>query len=124
MPKVDFHHVEEHHRAVHLRLLNWARWVTPSNPTIVCPMFRQYRSHAWQWHAPEIRETVDMLDAQAIEKLVCSLPPKNRMAIKWAYVERTRPGKATRRIASSDSELARLIREGRQMLTQELTCVI
>lgn len=124
MTKVDFHHVDDHHREIHTRLLNWARWVTPSSPTAICPMFKQAKSNAWQWHAPEIRETVDIQDAMRMEKQVCALPDRHRMAVKWAYVQRTRPGKKTRQIAHSDRELMGLIRDARQMLTRESECVI
>lgn len=124
MPKIDFNHIDDSHSAVHTRLLNWSRWVTPTSQTLLCPMFRQVKSAAWQWHTPEIRETVDILDAIKMEKQVCSLPDRQRLAIKWAYVQRTRPGKATRRIAQTDRDLMELIRNARQSLTIAPECVI
>jgi hypothetical protein len=120
MAKVDFHYVDDRHKAIHARLLNWARWVTPSSTTAICPMFKQAKSNAWQWHTPEVRETVDIQDALKVEREVCALPDQARMAIKWAYVERTDPGRSTRRIASSDAALAEVIFYARQMLKRRL----
>ena len=82
-------------------------------------MFKQAKSNAWQWHPAEIRETVDIQDAMRMEKQVCSLPDRHRMAVKWAYVQRTRPGKKTRQIAQTDRELMELINIARQLLTRE-----
>jgi hypothetical protein len=121
MAKVDFHHVDDRHKAIHARLLNWSRWVTPSSPTTICPMFKQAKSNAWQWHTPEVRETVDIQDALKVERMVCGLPDKERLAIKWAYVQKTGPGRMTRKIASSDHELARLIENARQLLTHDIS---
>lgn len=112
----DFSHVEPHQSAVHDRLLNWARWVTPGSPSMVSPMFRQYRSHAWQWHTPEIRLTCDSLDAMAVEKIVAKLPAKHRDAVRWAYVHRCTPAIAIREMGVSYDGLAKLLRDGRQML--------
>jgi hypothetical protein len=81
-------------------------------------MFKQAKSNAWQWHTPEVRETVDIQDAMTLERMVCALPDKERLAIKWAYVLRTLPGRATRGIASSDHELFLLITNGRNSLTR------
>ena len=41
-----------------------------------CPMFRALgvKSNSWQWHAPEIRDTIDTLDAMRLEKAVAALP--------------------------------------------------
>lgn len=113
---VDFSHVEPHQTAMHDRLLNWARWVTPGSPSMVSPMFRQYRSHSWQWHTPEIRTTCDELDATLVEKTVAKLPEKHRTAVRWGYVYRCSPSAAMRELGVSNDGLAKLLRDGRQML--------
>lgn len=116
MTKIDLTRIEDHQRTIHARLLNWASWSYERPCSIVQPMFAQYRSNARQWHAPEFRETCNIFDAQFIEKAVCKLPEKNRLAIKWFYIERTHPGKRTRHIAANDAGLYQLVRDGRQML--------
>lgn len=113
---IDFAKVEPHQHAIHERLRNWAMWVVPRAGYAISPMFRGYRSHAWQWHTPEIRETCDMLDAQAIEKLVGGLPPKHRSAVRWAYVYRVTPAIAARELGLSYEGLFKHLRDGRQML--------
>lgn len=118
--KVDFHHVEEHQHAIDKRLHNWSRWVKPHRPSWVSPMFRMYRSHAWQWHAPEHRETCDVLDAQAIEKLVCKLPEKHRQAVRWHYVFPCEPFRMARELGVTEQALFQLVRDGRQMLMNRI----
>lgn len=113
---IDFHAVRDEHLEIHRRLLNWARWVTPRTPSWVSPMFRMYRSHAWQWHTPEHRETCDMLDAQRIEKEVSGLPQKHREAVRWAYVICCPPIKAQRALGLTKDGLFRHIQDGRTML--------
>lgn len=85
-------------------------------------MFKQAKSNAWQWHPPTIRETIDVMDAQYIEKLVCKLPMKNRIAIKWAYVIKCVPGHARKATGTNDSGLFKLLRDARQMLINMAGC--
>lgn len=115
-PAIDFSHVEEHQHHIHTRLINWARWVTPRTGSAVSPMFRGYRSHAWQWHTPEIRETCDILDAQAIEKIVAGLPEKHRYTLRWAYVVRCTPAPCARALGLSYEGLYRHLCDARQMV--------
>jgi hypothetical protein len=112
----DFHHVGDDQLDVHERLLNWARWVIPRTSSTVSPMFRQYRSHAWQWHPAEHRPTCDNLDALVIEKTMRLLPVKQRDAVRWAYVYRCTPAIAIREIGVSYVGLAQLVREARFMV--------
>lgn len=112
----DFHRVEPDQLDIHDRLLNWARWVTPRTSSTVSPMFRQYRSHAWQWHTPEHRPTCDTLDAVLIEKTLRRLPVAHREAIRWCYVYRCTPAIAARELALSYEGLARHVRDGRTMV--------
>jgi DNA-directed RNA polymerase specialized sigma24 family protein len=113
---VDFHHVEDHQRDMDKRLQNWARWVKPRSPSWVSPMFRQARSNAWQWHTPEVRETCDMLDAQAMEKAVAALPEKHRTAIRWHYVYPVQPFKVQKALGVTEQALYGLVRDGRERL--------
>ena len=112
----DFNRVDPEHHEIHDRLLNWALWVTPRTPSTVSPMFRHYRSHAWQWHTPEFRPTCDLLDAVVIEKIVARLPHKHREAVRWSYVYRCTPAIAIRELALSYEGLARHVRDGRTMV--------
>lgn len=119
--KVDFHHVDEHQRDMDARLVNWAQWVKPRSPSWVSPMFRQARSNAWQWHAPEHRQTCNILDAQAMEKAVCQLPEKHRTAIRWHYVYPVPPHKVQRALGVTEMALYQLVRDARQMLMNRAT---
>ena len=112
----DYARVEPHQIEIHERLRNWARWVMSRHGNSVNPMFRNYRSHAWQWHTPEIRETCDVIDAQALEKLVGTLPIKHREAVRWAYVWRYQPHTRCKELGLSPEGLYRHLRDGRQML--------
>jgi DNA-directed RNA polymerase specialized sigma24 family protein len=112
----DYHRVEDDQLDIHNRLLNWARWVIPRTSSAVSPMFRNYRSHAWQWHSPEHRQTCDTLDALAIEKTMYKLPDKHRQAVRWCYVYRCTPAVAIREIGVSYVCLATLVRESRFMV--------
>jgi hypothetical protein len=112
----DFHHVDDDQLDIHDRLLNWARWVTPRTSSTVSPMFRQYRSHAWQWHTPDHRPTCDTLDALLVEKTMRLLPLRHREAVRWAYVYRCSPAIAIRELALSYDGLARYVRDGRMMV--------
>ena len=113
---LDFHHVEEGQRGIDARLQNWASWVKPRAPSWVSPMFRMCRSNSRQWHMPEIRETCDVIGAQAMEKAVYHLPAKHRDAIRWHYVCPVTPAKMCRHLGVNMEGLALLVREGRQML--------
>jgi DNA-directed RNA polymerase specialized sigma24 family protein len=117
---VDFHRVEEHQIAMHERLLNWARWLNSGRGGSVSPMFRQYRSNAWQWHPAEHRPFCDTLDAPLMEKTVYKLPEKHRMAVRWLYVYRCAPINACRAMGLSHTGLYQHSRDGRQMLINML----
>lgn len=114
---IDFFFVPDHQVGVHTRLEAWARWVrVRPHGWQVTPMFRQYRSKAFQWHAPEVREPVNIPEAVAMEKAVSLLPEKHREAVRWAYVFAGPPGACARRLAVSKDGLLALITDGRQML--------
>lgn len=109
----DFHHVDDDQLDIHDRLLNWARWVTPRTSSTVSPMFRQYRSHAWQWHTPDHRPTCDTLDALTIEKSMRHLYVKHRQSLLWAYIYRCTPAIAVRELGVTYMGLAQMLREAR-----------
>lgn len=127
---VDYFLVPDGQLAIHAKLEQWARWVRV-RPVgwQVAPMFRQYRSHAWQWHTREVQAPVNVPEALEMEKAVAGLPEKNREAIRWAYYWATIPpivaresGKdfgplaIARRLAVSKQGLLDLIARGRIML--------
>lgn len=120
--KAGFDHVPERQFAIDTRLSHWARWLR-DNPQAwkTSPMFRQYRSHAWQWEMPEIHIKINTLDAHETERAVRMLPEKHRTAIRWAYVYAYIPPNAIRReLAVTRDELMQLILDGRDMLKGRL----
>ena len=114
---IDYFEVRPAHLAVHARLEAWARWVrVRPHGWQTAPMFRQYRSHAWQWETPEVKAPVNTLEAVAMERAVSGLPEKHRDAIRWAYVFTGAPGRMCRQLAVSKEGLLELIHAGRTML--------
>jgi hypothetical protein len=113
---IDFNRVELKHADINEKLENWARWVTPGRQSWVSPMFKQYRSKAWQWHPREFSDRARPLEAAAMETAVSGLPEKHRYAIRWAYVWRSSPATAMRALGVSNEGLLLLLRDGRQML--------
>lgn len=116
---VDFSRVEEKHRAIHDRLVNWSRWCVSRGGRDVHPMFRGFKS-AQHWEAIPTADPVDSLDAVAIEKAVQKLPEPHRFAVRWCYVYGSSPRKACQQAGVSKEGLALLIRDGRQMLVNRL----
>jgi DNA-directed RNA polymerase specialized sigma24 family protein len=125
---IDFHHVPNEQSDIHNRLNNWKAWVVPRPPSWVSPMFRQYKSKAFQWHAPEYRHTCDTLDALRVERTISRLPRKHRDAIRWHYVICSNPTSAQRQLGVGKAELNQLVIEGRSMLKNmlhsEIECAI
>ena len=114
---VDFHYVSDAHLAIDARLQEWARWVRVRPAGWQShPMFKQYRSHAWQWHRPEYKTPVNTLEAHEMEKAVAKLPDKHRAAIRWSYVFSNNPIQMARRLAVSREGLLSLVVDGRSML--------
>lgn len=118
---VDFHWVQESHREIDRQLTQWARWVRvkPSGWQ-THPMFRQYRSHAWQWETPVYQVPVNSLEAHLMEKAVAALPEKHRDAIRWSYCFRNNPIQMARRLGVSKEGLLALVVDGRSMLNNRL----
>lgn len=115
---IDFHAVEPHQREMDRRLHNWARWCRGSTAPMTSPMFRMTPP------PPRVRgemaylqaDTVDRMDAQKVAKEVASLPQSHRAAINWHYVKPVSPKRACQAIGCTMDGLAKLVRDGRQML--------
>lgn len=117
----DFSRVDARHDAINLRLEHWAIWVSVRpQPWKTHPMFRQYRSHAWQWHMPEIKIQINTLECHEIERAVSFLPDKHRAAVRWNYVFRKDPSAMARTLAVSNAGLLKLVEEARDMLKNRL----
>lgn len=117
---VDFHAVDQRHEVIHKRLENWARYVEVRPRGWVGPIWKLGKSNGRQWHAPELRPAVDLLDGMEVEKSVVALPKKHREAIRWSYVFRDSPAKKARELAVNYEGLMSLVRSARTMLTN--TC--
>jgi len=116
---IDFHSVRFEHEAIHLRLLNWARYVGSGRGGTACsPMFRLYRCpDTWVDAMPHV--PVDTLDGSKIERAVAKLPEKHMGAVRWSYVYSNwgvGPFKACRVLAVRQDTLNELVHDGRSML--------
>lgn len=78
-------------------------------------MFRGFKSTEI-WAHNEISVPIDSLDAASMEKQVSTLPVRHRDAIRWAYVYRIQPWRFCRNMGITQTQLAELIHDGRQML--------
>jgi DNA-directed RNA polymerase specialized sigma24 family protein len=114
---VDYFLVADAHLAIHARLEAWASWVrVRPQGWQVAPMFRQYRSKAFQWHAPELKPQINIPEAVEMEKAVSLLPEKHREAIRFCYVFPGSPVVVAKRLGVSKQGLMDLIGQGRTML--------
>ena len=126
----DFSFVPARHDEIDRRLQHWAMWVrVRPQPWKQHPMFRQYRSHAWQWHVPEIRVQINTLEAHETEKAVSFLPDKHRAAVRWYYVFQANPAGMARKLGVSVHGLNDLVNIGRDMLpillrSKEIPCTM
>lgn len=116
--EIDFHAVEEKHRAIHARLENWARWCNGSPVREINPMFRLYiaPARARGDYGAASCLPIDRQDAARIAKAVIALPAPHRAAINWSYIKPVSPRRAAQALATSLDGLALYVRDGRQML--------
>lgn len=114
--KIDIARVPAHQHSMHERLNNWAMWAKPGQSVSICPMFRQAKSNAFQWHPPEYRPTCDTIDAQFVEKAVCKLPSEMRKAIVWWYIFRTGELAFRKKLGVTLERLDTLVINARQSL--------
>lgn len=118
---IDINYVEDKHRDIHARLINWGRWAAGRPVYQTCPMFRQfYRSNSRQWHPVEVSAPVDSLDAAKIEKAVVALPAPHRRAMVWFYVHRSSELQFRKLEGYRLNFLCRVVRDARQMLCNRL----
>jgi len=118
---IDFDRIPERQSDIHDKLTAWGKWCKPSRQSwMVSPMFRQYRSHAWQWETPELRIESDPNECFAIEKLVASLPEKHRDALRWYYVRPISPAKVARQLAVTLEGLDKVVIDARDMVKNRL----
>ena len=114
---IDYHLVADHHVGIHMKLEQWARWVRPrQHGWQTAPMFRQYRSKAWQWERPEPRAALNLPEAMEMERAVSGLPDKHREAIRWAYVFPGSPSAIARKLGVNPRGLMDLVSAARTML--------
>ena len=111
----DFAKVEPHHLAIHERLRNWSRWVSVQPARQVSAMFKAYHPPQ-HWDEKEFREPCDLLDAQRIEKLICTLPTVHSGPLKWYYIYNTGVGKACSSMRFSKETLHRHLYDARQAM--------
>ena len=112
----DIFRIAATHEDIHLRLENWARWVTPRRQAWMHPMWAKGRSNGRQWHAPEPRPSIDQLAAAKMEAAVFHLPTKHREVIRWWYVYKTSELQMRRRFGLTTQGLIDLVSAARQML--------
>ena len=118
----DFSRIAARHDAINLRLEQWAQGVSVRPQAWkVQPMFRQYRSHAWQWHMPEIKAQINTIEASETERVVSMLPDKHRAILRWLYVWPWVPVNAVRRdLGLTRVELASMAADARDMVIDRL----
>lgn len=116
-PVTDFFAVDPKHYKIDERLRNWAAWAHSPQWGRVQPMFRGYRSDM-HWEGLEPKFKVDSLDAQKMQKGIGQLPEPHRKAIGWAYITKSNPRAAIKRLnlGVNLEGLARLVHDGRVML--------
>lgn len=118
---VDYDHIPEGQESMHERLVNWARWIKAgSRDWAIHPMWKPCIAkeledlRAKQEQVP--LQPVKIDEAVAMERAVAQLPDKHRKAVRWCYVFKHNPLAACKAIAVSKDELARLVKDGRQMI--------
>lgn len=111
----DFFSVDPAHHKIDARLVNWSRWVQVRPASFVQPMFKGFKSSE-VWAHNEISVPINPLDGALVETMVSALPVRHRDAIRWAYVYRIQPWRFCRNMGITQTTLAELIHDGRQML--------
>lgn len=121
--RVDIFFIRPEQSGIHDRLVNWANWVRVRPHYAISPMFKAlgYKSNSRQWEAPTPRVEVNTSDAWIVEKAVCALPERWRIALVWFYVTRW-PGVFAMRqkLAVTEDGLQWLCNSARDMLDNRL----
>lgn len=118
---IDYNHVPEEQQSIHELLVNWARWIKSGSGGWAChPMWKpcvaKEQEALRHKRGEEPKEPIHVDDAIRIERAVAALPDKHRKSVRWCYVFQRNPLAACKAIAVSKDELARLVKDGRQML--------
>lgn len=119
---IDYSYVPQRHLEIQSRLETWAKWVRVGKGSgwQSHPMWKEFRSGAWQWHYLELKTPINTLEAMETEKQVSKLPEKHRDAIRWCYVFQDGPVNMARKLGVSKQGLADLVMQGRDMLKNRL----
>lgn len=120
MDYVDFFALQEGEQKIDRRLKNWAIYVRPKRGFgSVHPMFRWYRpTEVWNGNANSF--SIDLPDAELLEKAMRNLNPVNRIALKWFYVENTSPTKVCKTLKINLQDLKNFVSNGRKQLQSYL----
>lgn len=120
MDYVDFFALQEGEQKIDRRLKNWAIYVRPKRGFgSVHPMFRWYRpTEVWNGNANTF--SIDLPDAELLEKAMRNLSPVNRIALKWFYVENTSPTKVCKTLKINLQDLKNFVSNGRKQLQSYL----
>lgn len=119
MSYIDYHRVADEHAEIDRRLLNWAQWCRRPAGSFVQPMFRLYRSSDQYRDRTPTVWAGNTMDAEAIQRMVGTLPEAQRLAVSWHYVWKGSPRKMCDRLRVSNRGLVDLVYSARQMLLEK-----
>lgn len=114
---VDHTRIPPEQRDIHETLLNWARWVKPRHTRSVHPMFQQYR-HGREESNP--RPECDGISAQAVEKILGTMPHDHALVIRWWYVYPITASRVCRHLGLSQPGLGQMVIDARWMVRNRL----
>lgn len=115
---VDFGAIPPHQLDMHVRLQNWGRACNGRAGDSTAPMFRLFRGSQTMTPSYGLGTAVpvDRIDAARIGRGVYGLPEPHRIAVQWAYVQRTSVMRGRKLLACTAEALAIYVMHGRQML--------
>jgi hypothetical protein len=123
MDYVDFFALDESDKKIDRRLKNWAVYVRPKRGYgSVHPMFRWYRPTE-VWNGNPNSFSIDLPDAELLEKTMRELSPVNRIALKWFYVENIPPTKVCKILQVNLYDLKLFVSNGRKQLQSYLEVI-
>lgn len=111
---VDFFHIPSEQTEIHARLVNWARWASPGHRGSVHPMFRGYRPYLYP--EPASSSPINTLDAAQVQKIMCRVPERHRIAVQWYYIINGSPARICRAMGVNPAGLAQMVVEARTMV--------
>lgn len=118
--RIDFNYVPLEHRAIDERLHNWGRWCHDPYTAGCSPMFRMTPPPPRVRSETEV-SSVDVIDAEKIQKAFKRLPQVLRLVLLWCYVKRTQPGRICKEINVSMDRLAQFLYTARDELSIQHT---